>query len=128
MANRRFNQFGLSLEGRLVNIYLRATIGATGAPTLVAAKSKGIASIARTGAGAYDITLSDQYVDLFAALPTILFASGSPVSGAMMVVRSQDVAATKVIQVEFLNGSFAAAELASGVQLGIKFELKDSTV
>lgn len=128
MANRRFNQFRFALENKMTDIYMRATIGATGAPTLVTAKSKGVASIARTGVGAYTITLQDSYVDLFSVIPTITFASGSPVSGAMMVVRAQDVVSAKTIQIALLDGSFAAAELASGAVLGLKFELKNSGV
>lgn len=124
--NRRYNQFGLTLENKMIHLYLRATIAGTGAPTLVAAKSKGIASIARTGTGAYTITLQDQYVDLFAVTPTFLLASGSPVA-PIMVVRTQDVASTKVITIAFLDGTMAAAELPTGTTLGLKFDLKGST-
>ena len=48
-------------EVDLVKLYAYVDIGGTGAPTLNTAKSKGIASIVRNGAGDYTITLSDVY-------------------------------------------------------------------
>jgi hypothetical protein len=47
MANRRFEQFQLSLEKAVVTLYGKVAIGSTGAPTISAANSKGILSIVR---------------------------------------------------------------------------------
>lgn len=45
----------------VVSVYFTATIGASGAPTLVAASSYGVTSIARTGAGLYTVVIRDAY-------------------------------------------------------------------
>jgi hypothetical protein len=127
--NRYFTQFRYALEKKPVDLYAKFTVGASGAPTLVAAASKGVASVAETAnAGEYIITLQDRYYDLYAVLPTITFASGSPASGASFVVRAQDVDGDKTITVQFLNGSFAATDLASGCEVVLKMELKGSSV
>lgn len=127
--NRMFTQFRYALEKKPVDLYAKFSVGAAGAATLVSAASKGIVSVARTAnAGEYLVTLADKYVDLYAVLPTVTFASGSPASGAAFVIRSQDVAGAKTVTVQFLNGSFAATDLASGCVVTLKLELKGSTV
>lgn len=55
MANRDFKNFQAG-EREVKRLYMKATIGGTGAPTLVAADSLGIKSIARNGAGDYTVT------------------------------------------------------------------------
>lgn len=65
MANRRFNQFQGTLEREVCKLYGKVAIGATGAPTLDADYSKGIASISRSAQGVYLVTLSDKYWALF---------------------------------------------------------------
>lgn len=65
MANRWMNQFRLSLEKSVVELWVKATIGAAGAPTLVTDNnSKGIASITRDDTGLYTIVLQDTYYKL----------------------------------------------------------------
>jgi hypothetical protein len=46
--NRLYNQFFLSLERGKAVLFGKVAIGATGAPTINAVKSKGIASVSRT--------------------------------------------------------------------------------
>lgn len=65
MANRRFNQFQGTLEREVVKLYGKVAIGASGDPTLNTDYSKGIASISRSSAGVYLVTLSDKYWALF---------------------------------------------------------------
>lgn len=103
-------------------------IGASGAPTLSAAKSLGVASIARNSAGNYTITLSDKYMDLLHAEISRQLASGAPAAVGGFVVRSQDVAAAKTIVVQFVDASGAAVDPASGTTLRIKLDLKNSSV
>ncbi len=55
MANRYGSNYGFTLQKEVWNLYLRATIGNTGAPTLVPSQSKGIQSITRFGVGAYKV-------------------------------------------------------------------------
>jgi hypothetical protein len=127
MANRLFTQFRYTLEKKIVDIYGKATIAATGAPTLVATKSKGVSSIARTGTGAYTITLQDTYVDLLLAGFHIELASGAPAVYAWKVV-SYDSTGAKTYLIQFYNDAATAADIADGATLKFKFELKDSGV
>lgn len=47
-------------------MFAKVTIGAAGAPTLVTSnQSKGFASISRSAAGKYDVTLQDAYYKFF---------------------------------------------------------------
>lgn len=64
MANRQFTQFSYQMEKAVVNLFAQVAIGASGAPTMNAAKSKGVKSIARNGAGDYTLTLQDSYYAL----------------------------------------------------------------
>lgn len=125
--NRWLNQFRYSLEKKMVDVYLKAAIGATGAITLDAANSKGIASVVRNSAGKYTITFNDTFVAFFGAKQSILLASGSPGVFAM-VTRSVDTKTAKQVVVEFLDAAGAAADIASGATLNIHFEFKDTTV
>ena len=65
MADRLLNQFGVTFEKAVVTIYGDVTIGATGAPTLTVAKSKGIKSIVRNSAGDYTVQFQDKYAKFF---------------------------------------------------------------
>lgn len=126
MANRLFNQFRYGLEKKIVDIYCKAAIGATGAPTLNVASSKGVASIARTGVGAYTITMSDPYVDLMMIQFAFLTAGTNTATGFNIVAVDSKVA--KTYQILFVNSAGAAVELAASSTLSLKFELKDSSV
>lgn len=127
MANRLMTQFRYTLEKKIVDIYLKAAIGGTGAPTLDSALSKGVASITRTGVGAYTVKLQDPYVDLLLAQFHVELASGSPVAMDMKVV-SYDSKVAKEYLVQFYTGAGVAAEIANGAVLKMKLELKDSSV
>ena len=61
MANRDFKPVqALEREAKL--LFANISIAAAGVPTLT--KMLGIASIVRSGAGAYDVVLQDSYFDL----------------------------------------------------------------
>lgn len=128
MANRWLTQFRHGFEKRMIDVYCQFAVGATGAPTLTAAKSKGIVSVVRNSAGRYTITLKDRYRDMFQSLHTIVLSSGSP-AAIRMVVRSFAVtAATPTIVVEFLDSTGTAVEVTNGATALLKFEFKDSVV
>lgn len=86
MANRFLQQFRYSFEKSIVDVYFKVTIGATGAPTLDAANSKGVKSIARNSAGKYTVTLQDTYIKLLDFDVTELLASGIPSSPNVCLV------------------------------------------
>lgn len=127
--NRYYTQFQLSLEKRNVFLFGRAAIGAVGAPTISATLSKGIASIARTGVGAYRITLQDKYVALLGLNHFLVLAAGAPAAVGGMVVRAASVtASTPIIDIEFVDGAGAAVELDSGTTLCLELVLKATSV
>jgi len=63
MANVGFWPLQARQKG-IKEVHIKVTIGATGAPTLSADASLGVASISRTSAGLYVITLRDKYTAL----------------------------------------------------------------
>jgi hypothetical protein len=131
VANRFLNQFRKAFEKEVVDIFGKVAIGVTGAPVLNVAQSKGIASIARTGVGAYTVTLSDRWSRLLKAVPTHILAAGVPAttSNAQMVVRQDNSgAAAKTILIEFVNNAGVAVELTNATSLLLQFTLKNSSV
>lgn len=73
MANRTFND-AQALEKEVKTLFAKVTIGASGAPTLT--KGLGVASITRTSAGLYELTLQDAYpafmgMDIVQMLPAL---------------------------------------------------------
>lgn len=123
--NRLYNQFFLSLERGKAVLFGKVAIGATGAPTINAVKSKGIASVARTGAGAYTITLNDIYVDMYKCGVNFMFATSPGVANVYVV--SQDVAAAKTILIQCEDFAGAAVDPANGAEMQIELMLKTST-
>ena len=126
MANRLFTQFRYTLEKKMCDIYGRIAIGATGAPTLATTKSKGLASITRTGVGAYTVVLQDTYTDLFFAGFSLIVPSGANTVTGMNVVTASP--STKTYTILFVSSTGADVEIVSGATLLLKFELKDSSV
>lgn len=127
MANRRYYQFQYSLEPSVVHLFARVTIGATGAPTLDSVKSRGIASISRTSAGLYKITLSDTYNRLLQVSKTNVNAT-APASPAMYVT-SETVSnvATPVINLQ-MNAAGTATDPGNGEEIRFHIVLKNSNV
>lgn len=121
MANRTFND-AQALEKEVKTLFAKITIGASGAPTLTG--GLGVASIARTSAGLYKLTLSDAY-------PTLLFVKGIVLSATAeditFQVKAEAVATTKVIDFFTLTGG-TATDPASGDVLLLEICLKNTTV
>lgn len=131
MANRMWTEFQYSLEKRVVNLFASVAVGATGAPTLNAASSKGIKSVVRNSAGNYTINLSDTYQRLLFMDSAVVLGSGAPSSGTtlQMIIRADNSnnQTTPNVQVEFLNSSGTAVDLASGATLLLAPQLSNST-
>lgn len=123
--NRLFNQFFLSLERGKVILFANVSVGATGAPTLNAIKSKGVATVVRNSAGNYTVTLNDKYVDLFHVNVNFINASGAGV--AYVYTESQDVDGAKTIVFQCKDLSGAAVDPTSGTVMQIEMKLKSST-
>lgn len=105
MAQRKFEQFQLSLEKEVVTLYGSIPIGATGAVgTLVPARNQGILSVVRNSTGNYTITFGnaaqgsiDKYYRLMAADVQILLGSVSVV-GDYQVFADNSASGNIIIQ------------------------------
>jgi len=126
MANRRFYQFRQSLEPQIVELFAFVSFGGTGAPTLDATKSRGIASIVRSSQGLYAITLQDSYNRLLGCDVTYVYAT-SP-AGFVNHVSSETVQTTKIVNLEFNIANGTATDPASGEAVIVRFTLKNSNV
>ena len=139
ISNHRFNQFSLALEKDQVSLFARVTFGATGAPTLVAAQSKGIKSITRNSAGNYTIVFGNS------ANPTLpidtyqkfLFAgclfdesgtSAAPASPLMYLTNdSSYLPNVGSLTIQFTNVAQAATDPASGEAVDLMFDFRNSS-
>lgn len=123
MANRWFNQFQGTLEKGVVTLFLDVAIGATGAPTL--SRGKGVASIARSGAGTYLVTLQDKYVRLL-SFGHARLVDGDP-AGPLVNLLAEDVASAKTLsfQCNAVDGT-TATDPAEGERVLLRIELSNS--
>lgn len=108
-----------------VDMFVQASIGAAGAPTLVAANSKGITSISRLSAGRYSIIINDKYVRLINVNAMFLVAGVSAV--ANVNVFSQAVATTGQVVIQCSDIAGAAVDPGNGEQMNINIILSNST-
>lgn len=121
MASRNFNR-AQNLEKEVKSLYADVAIGATGAPTLT--KGLGIASIARTGAGAYDITLEDKYVRLMHVSFNELDSTSEDIT---FQLTAETVSTTKVVS--FVTKAAAVdTDPQNGSRILIKVDVKNSSV
>lgn len=127
MANRLYKQFPLTLVPQVVELFGRATIAAAGAPTLVLEDSIGLATLVRTGTGAYTLTLSDKYPALLDFDVHFKLASGTPVTIAHCL-KTNPVDSTKVITFSTLDAAGAAADPDSGAELFLHIKLRNSSL
>lgn len=121
MSNRYMNQYKYSFEKGVTYLYFNIAIGASGAPTLNKAGSKGIASVVRNSAGNYTITLQDAYYGFLDFTSREILASGAPVVASGPIIRSQAVtnsaAPTLVIQYFDAATSATATDPDNGATL-----------
>jgi hypothetical protein len=113
-----------SLEVDVSHIYCKATIGSSGAPTLVAASSKGVASIARSDTGDYTITLDEKYNSLLFGSAIMLESDDTDLQ---IQLAAEDVSSAKTIQF-ICTAAATPADPPDGSTLYFKFELKNSSV
>lgn len=123
MASRNFNR-KQALEKEVKEIYAKVTIAATGAPTLVALSSKGVASISRTSAGLYVLTLQDKYNALMHASIAIVAPSSEDLSAK---VKAESVASAKTVTFQ-CTAAAIATDPATGDTLLIALQLKNTSV
>ena len=127
MANRRFQNFQ-AYDREVKRLYCKATIGASGAPTLVSDNSLGIKSIGRNSAGDYTVTfgdssITDKYNKLLWADGKLLDAAGEDIRVQIQV----DAVTSGTVQVLTLTGA-SATDPSNGSTLFLVFDLKNSSV
>lgn len=121
----------MTLEKGPVCLFGRFTVGATGAPTLNAAQSKGILSIARTGVGAYTINLGgpagvDTYQRLMSMDYVSVFATPASIN-AYIVQDNSATSASPNIKIQFVSAAGTAVELANGEDIRLELIFSNST-
>lgn len=129
MADRNWARDQSAIERGLVQLDFSINIGATGAPTLPRTGT-GVASVTRTAAGTYTITLEDAYVSLIGAgITTAAVQNTFAQSTAILngTAAQQDVSVAK--QVKFYTAvTTPAADLPSGSSVHFTLVLKNSQV
>ena len=134
MANRSFNRLQ-ALDKEVKFLFLEATIGSSGAATLVENKSVGIKSISRTAAGEYDITLgvpsgdADKYPALLFAQAVLLDGTAIGVNGGIQFqIEAETVSSDGVIKLFAIRDTGAVAEIRDGDVLKIMIVVKNSNL
>lgn len=135
MANRWLNQFKKTFEKEVVCVFARVTFGASGAPTLDTANSKGVVSVTRNSAGKYTIVFGTQAgnLDLYNRLLMVRHffdetgnAGTAPAAPALYLTgNSISTLGTASIQVQF-NAAGTATDPASTEVVLMEFEFKNS--
>lgn len=126
MANRWFNQFRLSLEKQVVDLWADVTFGSSGTPTLVTANSKGIASISHSSTGLYVVTLQNSYVRLLMVEARFINATAPAAPGMYITTSSVTSASAPTVTLQF-NAAGSATDPGSGEELLLQFTLRNST-
>ena len=132
MANSNFNRVQ-ALDKEVKFLFLTATIGSGGAPTLDESKSVGIKSISDTAVGENDITLgvpggaADKYPSLLFVQCFLLDAAAiSTGGGVSFQIEAETVSSDGVIKLFALDKDGAIAEIRSGDVLQVMIVVKNS--
>lgn len=129
MANRDFKNFQAA-EREVKRLYMKATIGGTGAPTLVAADSLGIKTIVRNGTGDYTITLgtpsgdTDKYNKLLWADGKLLDVDGEDIRVQVDTDTISSAGTMKILTI----AAASATDPSNGSTLMMVFDVKNSSV
>lgn len=129
MANDRMTQFRYSYENQVCDIFARISIGATGAPTLVATvpnPNQGIVSIVRNSAGRYTLTLKSNFGRLM-MLKHVFLNATAPAAPGMYIISDNSASATPTIVLQFNSGG-TSTDPGSGEVMMLQLSLKNSSV
>jgi hypothetical protein len=130
MVNQMLRKDRGALEIGIVDLFARATFGASGAVTVDTVQSKGIKSIVKNSTGDYTITLADGYQKLLAVKHAFdtSGASGAAPAAPSMWIKAQSINASNgTIEVVF-NAAGTATNPASGEAVVIHIVVKNSLV
>jgi hypothetical protein len=122
MASRCFNLVEKTLENEVIHLYVKLTIGTSGAVTLT--RGKGVTSAALTATGRYTLTLDDTYARLLGGSVTLLSASGTVDLQGKLNAEAVATAATRTVEVGTVTTSTGApAQPASGTIIFVELIL-----
>lgn len=125
MPNPYGFQFRSSPCPAVWDLFGKVTIGAAGAPTLVAINSLGIASVSRVSAGLYSIVLGQKYQRLL--MVNAVFVAGGA-NAPIFSIALDNVASTGILRVQFRNDAGAATDPGNGEVLLLDIIVKNSSV
>jgi hypothetical protein len=131
MANRMFNRLQ-ALDKEVKFLFLTATIGSGGDPTLNESKSVGVKSISDTAVGEYDITLgvpggaTDKYPSLLFMQCFLTDSAAISTNGGVSFQIETDDITNGIIKLFALDKDGAIAEIRSGDVLQIMIVVKNS--
>ena len=123
MASRIFYR-KQALEREVKELFIKISIAAAGAPTLVSGASYGAQSITRNSAGNYTLVLQDQYSSLKNV--EIIHQAASAQDLAFQVISESVNSTSRSINFLSLTGA-SATDPASGSVLILKIELKNTS-
>lgn len=148
MANRDFVQFRGALQKGVVDLFFRVSVGVGGAVTLqkwnpatrtyssaptsgtgpYAVGADGVRSVARTGAGAWTVTLQDSYQRVLQARATTFNSTGASTVVSVAVDTDGDVNSntTPTVLLVFSSATTTAADPASGDLVLVHLTLQNS--
>lgn len=118
-------QFHNSFVPNLTCLYLKAAIGASGAPTINALQSMGIDSISRVSAGKYLITLNKKYQSLRQVKSCFVASGGAAAPDLSVDTDSVRSAGTLIV---LTQSGGVNTDPASGETMLLEIMLKDSSV
>jgi len=131
MANRSFNRLQAA-DKEVKFLFLTATIGSGGDPTLNESKSVGVKSISDTAVGEYDITLgvpggaTDKYPSLLFMQCFLTDSAAISTNGGVSFQIETDDITNGIIKLFALDKDGAIAEIRSGDVLQIMIVVKNS--
>lgn len=126
MASSLHYRNHMAKEVNVTELFLRADIGATGAPTIDVAASKGIASITRNDTGDYTIQLAEAYNSLFMVDVMLLEADDTDLTHQVI---SQDVSnsTTPTVKIGF-HAAATPTDPPDGSDIYVRITVKNSSV
>ena len=125
MANRNFKPGAMCIEKGLICLYGRVEIGAAGA--IDSQDCRGFSVALNASPGVYDVTLEDNYTELYMLSSNVLDAVGAG-EGKLAQLTVGDVTNVILQFTVVATDDGLAADIADGGRLLLEITLKNSTV
>lgn len=130
--NARLFQFRYSAERDVVELFLKVSIGAAGAPTVILNKqfsASAPASIVRNSAGNYSINLRSSANVLLDCIATQQLAGATALSAPIMKVQSEQVNSVSApsLIVQFFSDAGAVADINNGAVLMLRVTVRNAS-